>query len=417
MNRQSPGDAARRVHVTSATLVLLSAIAIVVWVLVDSLPGAPVRPNSDDGYYLHYMQMVHDHGLPAFPGLAKAWIEDQRSWIFPPPSRIGFIVVSALWGGLFGTTLLSLQWLSLASHVAGTIVHYGFARRQFGESNALFIALLWLCSPLLMGLSRLALTDSFNALCGSATVWLFLEFTQKPSSRLRQGLFMAAFGFAVIVKELSVLLAGPFLVFALVERFRQRTPIKLGVLAALFVVPGLIAFPIYACAAGDVHSLMKMAHIVIASPATNTYAIRFGSGPWFDCLIAFMCLSPAPTLLAIGAVFVVFTRSRDGVYDSRLVFMGLVIACLVLEYSLFTKNVRYAVVMELPIRVLAVWMLGELCAGANAVRSTIACAAAVALLCALDYQAFRLFWVQYNLYDPVSHHLLGIRHVIPYVNP
>ena len=395
-------------------VVFALALCGAAWVIVASLPHAPLEPDSDDGFYMRYMQAVHERGLSAFPGLFEKWNADEASWIFPPPSRIGFIVVSALWAGLFGPTLFALQALSITSHLLGSLVNYLFARRHLGEPRALYVGVLWAWSPLLMGLSRLALTDSFIALCTSLTVWLFIELVQAPASRRRLMAFAVALAFMVLVKELTVLLTVPFIAFVLIERFWRREPLEVPTFLAAFALPGIVVASLLVLAAGGLPGLLESWRIVLGSPATNTYAIRLGSGPWFRYLIDYLCLSPATTLLALAFAGVLAVRLRSGRYDRLLVFMALLVGCFLFEFSCFTKNVRYAVVLELPLRIFAVCMLGELLGTRGRARSVLLCFLAVAALCWLDWRSFDLYWVRYDGYDPTSQFLLGARHLIPY---
>jgi 4-amino-4-deoxy-L-arabinose transferase-like glycosyltransferase len=391
-----------------------AALVLAVLVIQSSFSAATLDPASDDGYYLKYMQSVHEHGLGVLPKLFDDWNANRQHWIYPPPSRVGFIAVSALWAAMFGASLTALQYLSVASFLAGAVATYLFAARHFGQPRALFIGVLWLFSPLLMGLSRLALTDSFIALCMSLCAWLFLEIVLEPGSWRRRILFMAVFGFTVLVKELSVLLIGPFAAFVLVERFVRKEPLNLGVFALVFTLPGLVVAPLFVLAAGDVPKLLETTRIVLESPATNDYAIRYGSGPWFRYVVDFMCLSPCTTLLAIAFLGLLLVRVRNGNYDRRLVFLALIAVCMIFEYSFFTKNLRYTVLLELPIRVFSVCLVCELCRAKTPSRTWLLAGIVVAFLCWVDWQAFELYWVRYRGYDPVTYLLLGMRHMIPY---
>lgn len=395
-------------------ILFAAALGLVAWKLLGTVSSAVRDTSSDDGFYLRYMQAVREGGLSVLPGLFDAWNADARAWIFPPPSRIGFILASVAWSWIFGATIQALQYLSLASHLVGAIVNYGFARRHLGEPRALLAGALWAFSPLLMGLSRLALTDSFIALCTSVALWLFLEMMTEPASFRRRALFGCAFGFMVLVKELTVLLLVPLVALVLVERFWRRRPLPLAGFALTFAASGVAVAAIVVLAAGGPSTLLETARIVMASPATNAYAIQYGSGPWFRYLIDFLCLSPWTTVLAIGFLGVLVSRLRAGEYERPLVLLALVAAFLVLELSFFTKNVRYAVALELPIRVFAVCMLGEMAKTARPVRSTALVALAVILLCWIDWRSFDLFWVRYRGYDPVTQWLIGVRHMMPF---
>jgi len=393
--------------------IFAAALVLLGWILVGSLSSAVKDEKSDDGFYLHYMTTVRDQGLSAFPSLFETWNGTKDAWIFPPPSRVGFIVASALWARIFGANFDALQSLSLASFLVLCIVNYAFARRHLGEPKALLFALSIAFSPLLMGVSRLALTDSFNALCMSTTAWLFLGLSKDPGRFARGIPFMLALAFMVLTKELSVLLCAPFLAFVAWERFVRKEPRSVARFALWFAIPGLAVLAVFLLAAGGAARLVETMRIVLSSPATNTYAIRFGSGPWFRPVVDYLLFSPVPTLLALAGIGAMLLRWRAGTYDRTGAFFFLLAALLVLELSSFTKNIRYVIVLELPLRFFAVGFVAELAGGLRTRRSSALALAAVLAMCWLDWRTFDAMWVQAKLYDPVTAWLAYLRHLVP----
>ncbi|HEV8112675.1 MAG TPA: glycosyltransferase family 39 protein [Planctomycetota bacterium] len=402
----------RSTRVLCAVLLAL-AVVLLAWILQGSMQAAVRAPNADDGYYLRYMQRVRESGLSAFPSLFDEWNATPKDWIYPPPSRVGFIVVSALWARLFGATIHALQLLSLASHLLLCVVNYVFARRHLGDVKALFVAVLIGFSTLLMGLSRLPLTDSFIALCMMTTVWLFLDLVQRPVRLARSIPFMASLALMVLVKELSVLLVVPLLLFVLYEKLVRRTPHDLARIALAFAIPGVVAIAVLLLAAGGGSPLVRTMTIVMHSPATNRYSIAVGSGPWFRMILDFLLLSPVPTLLALGGFAVAAARFRAGSYDRTTFLLGVIAVVLIFLFSFFTKNVRYGVVLELPIRVFGLLMIGALAGEGKSLRATLGAGLAVALVAFLEWRSFELFWVRYHGYDPVTHFLAIARELVP----
>jgi 4-amino-4-deoxy-L-arabinose transferase-like glycosyltransferase len=389
------------------------ALVLLAWILVRSLSSAVKDERSDDGYYLHYMTMVRQHGLSVFPALFEQWNTTKEFWIFPPPSRIGFIVTSALWSHLFGTTIATLQYLSLAAHLVLCVVNYAFARKHLGEPKALLLGLSLAFSPLLMGISRLALTDSFNALCMTTTVWLFVELSKDPG-RFALGIpFMLALAFTVLTKELSVFLCVPFLAFVAYERFVRKEPRNVRRFALWFAIPGVLVLASFLLAAGGAARLLETMRIVLSSPATNDYAIKYGEGPWFRTVLDFLLFSPGPTLLAIAGLGLALVRFREGVYERTSALLAFLAVLFVLELSFFTKNIRYAVVLELPLRFFAIGFVVQIAGGLRTRRSVMLSSIAVLILCWLDWRTFDAMWVKARLYDPVTAWLAFLRHLVP----
>ena len=381
------------------------------WLLLAHIGTAVHDTRSDDFYYLNYMTAVSRHGPSVWPSLFEQWNSVEQHWIYPPPSRVGFIAVSALWAKLFGASFMSLSWLSMCSHVVLVLVNYTFARRHFGEPRALFVAALTAFSALLLGLSRLALTDSFIALCMSLTVWLFLELALRPGSLPRGIAFAASFAFTVLVKELAVLLTVPFALSLLHERFLRGEPVPFTRFALTFLAAGLLTVPAFVLAAGGIDPLAENVRIVLASPGSNPYAVQYGSGPWQRYLIDYLAFSPGPTLLAAGFFAVLLLRLRRGEHDRALVLLAILSVSMLAMLSFFTKNIRYMVVLQLPIAVFASHLLVELAGKTR--RPALLAGAAVALLCWLEVRTYEKVWIERRMYDPVTFEVLQRLEMLP----
>jgi hypothetical protein len=185
-------------------------------------------------------------------------------------------------------------------------------------------------------------------------------------------------------------------------------------LVLAFALPVAAVGLVLLAAAGSPSRLIETQSMLLGSPATNEYALKFCSGPWFRYAIDHLCLSPAPTLLAIGYGGVLVLRARGGDGERCLAFLGLVAVLLVFELSFFIKSVRYTAILELPLRIFAACMLVELAAAGSRARTAALGLLALAALCWLDWRSFDLFWVRYRGGDPNSNFLLGVRHLIPF---
>lgn len=410
MEAPAPVARAARLAAWALVLALIAAVGAAVHASFDEL----VYPvGSDIDYYLHYMRTVGAGGLGTFPGLFREWLATPEDWLYPPPSRVGFIVVSALWSLGFGASLESLSLLSLASFLALIALVFACVERWLGPLRALLAAALVACSTLYLGLARHALTDSFICLSQVATVWSFLGHVRAPEERWRAPVAGGAFLVAILSKEIAVLLALPLLVHAALERWHARRAVPLVRTALIFVGPGLVCLLAWWLAAGDARTLIETLRIVLASPASNEYALAYGSGGWFRYPLDELLMSPWPTALGLAGVVVALWRARRGEYDARAVALALVYVCQVAALGPFTKNLRYVAVLEVPLRVLAVWLLWECLGAARRGLGRGLCALVVALLCLLGWRDYQLFWIRSGVYDPVTTVLAGVRGLVP----
>jgi 4-amino-4-deoxy-L-arabinose transferase-like glycosyltransferase len=401
---------------TTRTLAVLAALAVI-WLAASlvypTLASAPVQMGSDDGFYQRYMTEVASQGLGAIPRQFDWYMSNKANWIFPPPSRVGFSIASALWSHSFGTTFDALKQLSFASFLALIAVQFFFARRHFGNWCAVLIAALTAFSPLYMGLSRLALTDAFISLCQVTTIWLFFEVVRAPRSWAWRVAFVLVFAYAILTKEISVLLGLPFTVFVLIEHFHRKRELPVVPIVAALAIPPLLAIVGWTLAAGSFDALVRTMKIVMGSPATNEYAIRFGSGPWYRYLFDEMLVSAWPTLLGLCGIVVTAWRWRAREYDGARVYLALIYVFQIGVLAFFTKNLRYVAVLEAPLRVLAVLVIWDFFAGGRAWFVRAAPAGCVALLCWLDWSNFQQIFVTWQMYDPVTLQIAAARHLFP----
>ena len=404
-----PGERAPWARAAAALALLVAAA-----VLIRSLPSVPYFPDSDDGYYLRYAAAVAEQGPAAFPRLFAEYTSDPRNFNYPPPNRLAYALATGAWAAAFGPSLPAIAHTSVVSHLAFVAVTFLFARRFLGETRALWLSASCAFSPLLLGMARQALSDSFVLLAFSLPVWTFLGVVERPSDRRWRAGFVAAFAFAILTKELAALLALPFAAFWAVERWaRRRAELSPALGIALLAAPAAIAVPLWVLAAGGVEPLMTVFRGILEGPATNPYTIEYGSGPWYRYLVDFVVLSHAPTLHALGFAGTFAVRVARGGYERVHAYFGLLAVLLLFEHSFVTKNARYLMLLELPLRLYAVAMLAQLARAPRSALGTAAVTAAVAALASIDLASFEQLFVAGRAYDPVSAFLLVLRGIVP----
>lgn len=389
-------------------------LLVVATLLVRSLPSVPYFPDSDDGYYLRYASAIAAEGPSAFPRLFAEYTSDARNFNYPPPNRLAYALATGAWAAAFGPSLPGIAHTSLVSHLAFVAVTFLFARRFLGETRAFWLATACAFSPLLLGMGRQALSDSFVLLAFSLPVWTFLGVVERPGDRRWKIAFVAAFAFAILTKELAALLALPFAAFWAIERWgRRREDLRPALGLALLALPAAIAAPLWVLAAGGVGPLVTVFRGILAGPGSNPYTIEYGSGPWYRYVVDFVVLSHAPTLLAVGFAGSFLVRVARGGYERVHAYFGVLAALLLFEHSFVTKNARYLMLLELPLRLYSIGMLAELARAPRSARAAAAVTAAVASLAWLDVRSFEALFVAGRAYDPVSAFLLVLRGIVP----
>jgi len=390
----------KNIYKLLALLISLISFAII----FTSLKDVKFYPQADEGHHLKYAYIIADKGIGEFPELFKEYIKNEKDWIFPPPIRVGYILLSAGWFKVFGSSFGRLAELSLISFFFFLLISFYFAKKYFGEEMALLFLILLAFSPLNMGMARRALTDSTSNLFLSLSIWLFLDLLRNGGG-LKYIAFILTYSFALLTRESNIFLSPVLICYLGILRFILKKEVNLLHILSITIFPALIMIVVLTIlSAGQFYETVRANASTYQS---NQYGILFCSGPWFRYLIDWFILSPFTLILAIGFIFHYLTLNRKE--ESLIYFITIFCALLLIFGMLSIKSVRYTIVLETPIRLFSLLMLKALLTE----RLKFLMFGIIVLIAFLDYCNFRYLFVEKGIYDPVSFHLLRAKGIIP----
>jgi len=396
-------------YIKFGSVFLLIIIAYLI-LASSSMKNIKFAASVDEGYYLKYATYITEKGISGFPDLFKDYIQNKHNWLFPNPLRIGFITLSSIWLKLFGCSFLNLAYLSLFSFLIFLIISFYFVEKYFGRKTAFLFTILSAISPLNMAMARRALMDSTANLFMACTIWIFLE-SLREKKGYKTALFVIIFAITILIKESSVLLCPFFILYLLVRRGVFKKPLRLIDFLSTTLFPFILVGAIYLLAAGGASSVITTLKIIMNSPRFNEYAILYGSGPWFRYLIDFILLSPWTCILAISFVLYYITGSK---WQEEVLYLILLSITLVLLFAFLTKNARYLIILDMPIRLFTVLMLNELTQRLFKNKSYTILFVLVIIISLIDYSYFNNLFNSQGIYDPTTFQLLRAEHIIPY---
>lgn len=391
-------------------LVILLILSVSLTAMSFSFKNIKFAENADEGYYLQYANYIGHKGLGGFQDLFKGYIENQQNWFFPNPLRIGFIILSSIWLNIFGYSFLNLAYLSLFCFYAFLFFSFYFTKKYFGEKTALLFTALSAFSPLNMAMARRALMDSAANLFMVLSIWLFFESTRE-NKNFKTVLFIVAYSFTILVKESSVLLSVFFIFYILMRRGIFKRPVRLRDFLAVTLYPYGIAGIVYAIVSGSLSYVMDTAQIILSSARSNDYAILFGSGPWFRYVIDWILLSPWVSILAIAFLLHYIIKNE---WREEIFYLLLLLFTFTFLFNFLTKNIRYLIIMDMPIRLFAILMLSELTGRVFKNRPFEILCILVLIITFFDYLHFNNLFLSHGVYDPVTYELLRTQHIIPW---
>lgn len=364
--------------------------------------------RGDELIYLKYARSLNDGGLAQFEQFAREYSATPALWVYPPPTRVLYVLVAAL-----GCRLVEpcsgrgIALTSLASGIALVAVTMAMAGRMFGPAVGLLGGLLVAVSPLELQLSRRALQDGFFSLTVLLALWAFWERSRSPR-RAWDVLLGCALVASFLTKESSLLI--PLVLFVALlhpswfglapgrSNWSTLAAVALPLPVAAVVILVLIPPPLAIAVLGAWRT----------GAETGAYAIAYSQGPWFRYLLDFLILSPLTAVAAIGYYFRPDPRPEDR-------FLGRVTLVLFLIFGVLPlKNIRYVSFLDMPVRVLAVLTLASLLrdpAVPDARRGRLVLA--VVVLAAHDLWLFYAIFVRAGVYDPVTATLARAVGLIP----
>ncbi|MDO8662283.1 MAG: glycosyltransferase family 39 protein [Candidatus Omnitrophota bacterium] len=390
-------------------LILFLIIAVAVTLISPTFKKIQFASGVDEGYYFKYAAFISAKGLSGFSELFKGYLGNQEHWLFPSPLRAGYIILSAVWLKIFGQSFINLAYFSLFCYVLFLGVNYYFSKKYLGGQLALLFVLLLAFSPLQLAMSRRALAEAAVNLFSSLSIWFFWDFLRERKHRTFI-FFIAAMSVNILIKESSALLVFTFLILWLIDKFIYQGKADFKECASILIFPLFaagLAFWLLRC----LPYLFSAIKIILNSPGTNAYAIQFGSGPWYRYLIDYMLLSPWAVILALGFILRLLLGKADN--EMHAYFAAFFLAAFIL-LNIFTKNVRYAIVLDMPMRLFSLLMLERITRRIFPQQAIKLLSVLVVALAFSDYFNFYEIFVQGGVYDPASFLLLKAKHIIPF---
>lgn len=353
----------------------------------------------DEGYYQRYASYLAQDKDASITKLSDAYIQNKHWHIYPNPLRAGCIFISSWWMKLFNRfDFKALSYLSAFFGILSLFAGYFFTRRLFGKNIALLSLILLAASPINLALSRRALYDGAVYFFTIISVWLFYEMLAHRA-HLFKILFAISFFAAISVKEGSILLLVFFIPFIFIDKRLFDKQLKATQLLSILLLVLTGVFFMYFKITGSVDKLFEMIRIILTSPASNEYAIKYQSGNFLTYLMNFLILSPITLILALSFIALYF---KDRNFKEKPYFY--IVTFFVLYYSAFsllTKNVRFVMALDLPIRVFAAVIIYAVCSkfGRRSLAAAVLIACAIA---ASDFFIFHHIFITHDIYDPVT---------------
>ncbi len=345
-------------------LVLFMAVAGVA-LRVRLHDQAVTERTPDERVYMADATRITESGPGAIRALVADLNQTRDQWIYPPPTRVGFIFLVAGVMKITGATAEGAAvWISFVFSLLGLCITGLLGWRLFNRWVGLIAMAFLSVSPLDLALARRAWQDSVVGGVGTLLLYFCAEASLRPAQkRWRVGFWIVA-AYFLLLKESALVIYGLLVLWLLVDIYRNDLPWRRAV--SFVLTSGLVVAFSYGIAiwlSGGLHPFLQVYHHMAQGLTWNDYVYRYQCGPWYSFPLGLFALSPMTTLLCGCGIGLVLFRAqslrRILCWDDRQVDVGIAIASFICAALIAVtlpegfKCLRYISVLQAPIYLLA----------------------------------------------------------------
>ena len=364
----------------------------------------------DERAYSAYVALARKDGILNFGDVVRAYLQSQanRPDAIVPATRIGFLVPATIIAEITGCDpLVALRCTSAIASILLLLVSVVIGYRLGGTERMVLVTALMAVAPLQIHLAQLSLVDGYFAFWAVLCAWFLWETLQAPQQKGWLAAYVVSLFLLVLTKEnaafVFLALATVTILFA-VFRFGR---VSVSLVAATIVAPAL-AVLVLAALVGGVGEWISFYRTFTQKSAGLPYVVLFQDGAWYRYLVDFTLLSPCIVVLALGSVFQLGEDSKTDVFWA--IFLGA--SYIVMSIVPYGMSLRFAAFWDFPLRWLAVSQVIRLGYRFQKGRPLLLLSALSIALIAIDLLQYWRYFVDGQIYDPVSFQLLRASHLI-----
>ena len=366
----------------------------------------------DENLYATYITRLDQVGLLHYPTLTDSFVAhqlDPHHQAILPPTRLVYIAGGYICHRLLGVApLTALRGLSCLFSILTLLVSAVFCWR-LTKKRALTVAVTALvaCAATQVHLGQHALIDGVFGFWALLVVWFLWENLKQPNARRWEVAYALALTAMVMTKENAF-----FVVMAIVGILAANRWLKIGTVTRRLLITtfigALAGITIVIVAAGGVEQFALVFSLLKQKVPVLLYTIKTGGGPWHRYLVDLVLVSPLIVLLATANILQAGRKRSDSV--------RYLTAFSCLSYAALTAfpdgmNLRYIVMLDMPLRFLAATQLVDL-SGRWGRHRNIILGCAVAAVCAHDLWQHHVLFVKGGLYELVTEGLVRAQGII-----
>lgn len=319
---------------------ILIGVVLIVGVVARFSYLNPAIRTPDEQVYALYADEIIQNGPLGLVNLLDAYAAEPVSWIYPPPTRAGYIYFLAFFSTWTNKTPREAGSFLSAVFSALTLLLFVFLGLRARTGVGLLVGLMFYAvSPMDLAIARRTWQESIMSFLSLVFFLISVRVAKKFACRSGwyyfailsiAALFMKETGFAMA----GILAAGLCVYFISQKRFREA-------LFVIFVETGafILWFFFFWKMTGNPLGAAEMLSHVKDSIPTNAYAVQFQAGSLRGLLEGLAAVSPGAFLLFLTGLAASLKRRGDGFLKAAVLYANAwILFYLLVPYSV---NLRY----------------------------------------------------------------------------
>jgi len=223
------------------TISFLIIFSLGIFLRIYNLNNVASR-SPDENVYTYQAGMIAQNGLGITKLLVKNYNSNPKMWVYPPPTRIGYLSVLAGVMKLTGKIGMDTgAYISVSASILSLILLVILGLRFLNPVVTFYALLAMSVSPMELAIARRTWQDALLGLCGFLLIYLACEITRNINRIMPYIIFILIGSFSILIKTSGIIiygLAGMWILWVLVVKKKK---ILKGILFVLFCTLGSIA--------------------------------------------------------------------------------------------------------------------------------------------------------------------------------
>ena len=350
----------------TVTVSIFLTLSVGIFLRINNLNNVNYR-TPDEVTYTYQATEIARFGTGAVKILVSEYNNDNRSWFYPSPIRIGYIGLVAVIMKMTHTLgdERAGAYVACFFSIIGLLILIAAGLKFLNPYITLFGLIFLSVSPMDLAIARRAWQDAMLGCLAALLIYLSCAITSSRRKIILYALFVFTGSYCILIKESGTIIYTICLLWVLWMLSVKKRLFPEGVfLTTASILGGCLSITVLAYIGGGFPVIIEALKHHLGSIPNNQYALIYQSGPWYNLPLGLWIVDPVNTILClIGTITALFNgvsnlkNLDEQDYEKRFAVPG--IAFFMIAFLAITmlaphcQNLRYLSVLYVPFYLMA----------------------------------------------------------------